>query len=117
MKPLTDTHTIPSLGNVSKEDYINAERIRRSYAQLPLGVIGTLVNALVLSFALLPVTSPLHIGLWMAGVITVSCLRLGQYAWYKKKGGRIEQVNTWKRLFYANLLAAGMVWGMAAIVL
>lgn len=116
LKPLTATPSSPR-GIVSKDDYIDSERVRRSYAQLPLGVIATLVNALVLFFALLPVTPLFHLGLWMVGVISVSCLRLGQYVWYKKSGFRIGQVITWKRLFYVNLLAGGVVWGSAATFL
>lgn len=117
LKP--SSHTLSSLlpDTVSKDDYINAEKVRRSYAQLPLGVVATLVNALVLSFALLPVTSHLTLGVWMIWVIGISCLRLGQYAWFKKKANRIDQINGWKRQFYVNLIASGMVWGGAAVFL
>jgi two-component system, cell cycle sensor histidine kinase and response regulator CckA len=117
LKYSADTNTTSTQEVVSKDDYIEAEKVRKIYAQLPLGVAATLVNAFVLSFALLPVVSHFHLGIWMGGIIALSCLRLGQYIWYIKAGSISNRVKTWKQLFYANMLVSGMVWGAVAIFL
>jgi two-component system, cell cycle sensor histidine kinase and response regulator CckA len=101
----------------SKKDYILAEQVKKSYLQTPIGVVATLINALVLSFFLLPLVPPLAVAGWFASLMAISCLRLLLKYRYLRITVPQADALKWNYLIIFTMFVSGCLWGAAGIFL
>ncbi|MFH0726417.1 MAG: PAS domain S-box protein [Pseudomonadota bacterium] len=100
-----------------KKDYILSEQVKKSYLQTGIGVVATFINALVLSFFLLPITPPLAVTAWLSSLIMLSGFRiLLKYRYLRMKVLPADVVK-WKYLIIFTAFVSGCLWGAAGIFL
>jgi PAS domain S-box-containing protein len=93
-----------------------ADRVEQLYAQLPIGLAGTVVVGLVAAFELREGRYQELVLLWGAGVFFVSAMRLALYIGYRRSARRAAEAAQWLRWLGIGALANGAVWGFAAAV-
>lgn len=101
----------------TKKDFILAEQVKRSYLQTTIAVVATTINALVLSFFLLPVTSPFALAGWLASLLTLSCLRILLKRRYLRITEPSDGIIKWKYRFLFTIFLSGCLWGSAGFFL
>jgi len=81
------------------------------YANLPLAVLVSMVNSILLAFVLAPVTPVLHISLWVGLMAAVSAARL--LCWYARRKDEYAADKScgWSTIAVAGIAASGVAWG------
>ena len=96
---------------------VYAQQVEQLYAQAPLGLIASFVNACVLGFIQWNVVPHTHIVVWLVCVFFVNILGsvlLYQYHLHKKRNPRAAFWDAW---FIVRMIAAGLVWGALPVFL
>ncbi len=118
---MTSQLNTPPMGtppdNLSKRDYIEIEKVRKSYAHLPLGFLGTISGAVVLFFALRSVVPFSRLGVWLGLIVCATFLRFIHYLYYNRIANSVNRTVLWKHQFYASILISGIVWGSGGFFL
>jgi signal transduction histidine kinase/CheY-like chemotaxis protein len=90
-----------------------AAQLRSSIEHLPLTLIVSVVNSILLGFVLAPVTSSAILMCWIALVVLLSLLRFG--LWYAHR--RIELgMRVWATLATTGALLSGFLWGCTPLL-
>lgn len=96
---------------------IEAEQVRLLYAQAPTGFAGTILNACIVTFTLWKVVAHPLLLSWFALLVAVSLFRLTLVYRYRRTAPQLDQVDYWRTLFTVGAGAAGMIWGLAGVLL
>lgn len=97
--------------------YLQREQLKFLVEQLPVGLIATVVNAVVL-------TSVLYIGAeasillyWLGALCVVTLLRAVLYFYYHEHDEAPNRTRLLLQMFYLGVILSGLVWGAAAFFL
>jgi signal transduction histidine kinase len=96
-------------------DPVYAERIRATYAQLPLTLAITVMNALLVAIVLSPFASALRLWSWFGAVTLLAGARLAGWSRYWRSDP--ARVVSWAYLATAGAFVSGSLWGFGAVVL
>jgi len=97
------------------ETEISAERIRADLRQVPLAVLVSVINALLIAAVLLVLAGQRGVMFWVAAVLAVAATRLALWLAHRRAPQRIEAVGRWALPALAGL--AGLLWGLGAVLL
>jgi signal transduction histidine kinase len=94
-------------------DAVYTAQIRSSFEHLPLTLIVSVVNSLLLGIVLASVASTTVLVSWIALVVLLSSLRFG--AWYAYR--RVDLgISAWTTLATIGSLLAGFLWGSTPLL-
>jgi len=94
-----------------------AEQTSQLYAAHTMGVIATVLNALILSYVLWPVIDHTVLFYWLAALFLVAAARTALAINYKQEKPSPSQAFHWKQNFFIGAFLSAAVWGTAAIFL
>lgn len=92
---------------------LNAEQIKLAYAQLPAGLLASLVNAPLVSIALWGETPSFRIVAWLAAVGVLTVWRYLTLLQYRSNAADAAGAETWGRRFRLGAALSGISWGAA----
>ncbi len=93
-----------------------ADRVEQLYAQLPLGIAGTVLVGVIAATELSGGRYAEIVAGWGAFVFFVSAARLALYLKYRRSANRATEAEQWLRWLGIGALANGALWGFAAAV-
>jgi len=94
-----------------------AEQTSQLYAAHTMGVIATVLNALILSYVLSPVTEHSVLFYWLTALFLIAAGRTTLAMAYKKAKPSPEYAFYWKQRFFLGAFLSAATWGTAAIFL
>ncbi len=95
---------------------VHAQRVDLPFAQLPVALVATLINAALLSYVLWSTIDPTFIVSWLAAICAVVIGRVILLRAYRHRKPSASP-RTWGLLFCIGAAANGVVWGAAAVAL
>src|SRR5262249_45348512 len=98
-------------------DVIRAEQIRLLYANAPVGVVATGLNAGLLALIQWPVIPPPVILIWLTYMLTLTGLRAVLVWRFQRVAPAPHAMGPWGLLFGLGTGLAGLGWGSAGVVL
>ena len=102
---------------LSEAQRIYAAQVKQLYQHIPIGIIGTLVNSIILVYVLWKVIDHSVLIIWLSAVVPVSLFRyLVLYA-YRRSSTTSSEVNRWNFWFIFSIALAGIYLGSAAVFL
>ena len=91
------------------------DHIRALYVQTPASLTGNGIGMLLMAAIFWAVAPPLHLGAWLAAVITLWLLRLAHYLRFRRQPDADDQtLRRWRRSWRYLVLGQGAMWGIAA---
>ena len=87
------------------------------YRSLPIALLTSVINALVLALIQYPLIPAPIVVSWAAAVALLTLWRIVGYVRFLRYPPTLAAVPAWKRRFIAEVLLSGMLWGSAAILL
>jgi len=93
------------------------EQLRLLFEQLPLALIGTLVNSIILVAFLWHTVEQRWVGLWFCLTIAVAAGRYHLLLRYRNAAPEESAVSYWRRLCSWGTFASGLLWGIAGFAL
>jgi PAS domain S-box-containing protein len=96
---------------------IAIDQVRRMSAQSTLGIIATMVNAVVVALILAETVSRVRIGIWFGLVIAVSILRILSQQHVQNSELTSDNIRRHMTVLLAGLTISGCLWGSAGIYL
>ncbi|MDQ6982382.1 MAG: sensor domain-containing diguanylate cyclase, partial [Mariprofundus sp.] len=93
------------------------ELVKLLYEQLPAALLASLLVALILVIALVGHASDISLMGWSGAIIIISFARFILYSRFKKARIKNSDMRRWYLYFLAGSTAAGIVWGVAGILL
>lgn len=102
----------------SREQATLSALIEQAYQQLPIALVVSLVNALLLTGVLWGAIEKATLLIWLVCLVSVTAFRFRtQHAFLDPlRRGRVDDA-VWRRDFVTGACAAGLVWGGAGIFL
>lgn len=92
---------------------LNAEQVKLVYAQLPAGLLATVVNAPLVGIALWGVTPSFRIVVWLAALGLLSVWRYLTLLQYRRSAADAVAAEVWGRRFRVGAALSGIFWGVA----
>lgn len=92
---------------VSKAIY--AEQLKLLYAGLPVSIIATLINSVIVLLVMWPVLDHSHLFIWLAIMTLVLLMRAGFLVGYRRRHND-SGLNHWSKLFIVGAIATAFVW-------
>ncbi len=100
------------------EREVLAAQVEHGYRQLPISLTVNLVNGLLLIAVLWEVTAPTLLFAWGAMLVAVTGARYAQLRAFKQRLRDAQfRYAAWLRYFVLGACAAGLVWGLAGVLL
>ncbi len=90
---------------------------RLLYQNLPLGLLGTLVIATILAYALVGHAPRTHIVVWLCSIVAVSAGRQWICLRYRSADVGPDDARLWEDRFALGAFASGLTWGAASVFL
>ena len=112
----TDQAGFADLDHIDRE-LVEAENLRLMTRNLPVALIFTLVVALSLCVVMWPVTDRTNLLLWGCLIFLLTLVRYVGIARFNKASPSPELLRSWRLWFLGGILAAGMAWGLAGLLL
>lgn len=115
----TESASLPVHDALSAEDRtrfsaaLNAEQVKLAYAQLPVGLLASIVNAPLVGIALWGVTPTFRIALWLAAMGFVTVWRYLTLLHYRSSAADAATAEAWGQRFRVGAALSGIVWGIA----
>ncbi|RKT43857.1 GGDEF domain-containing protein [Thiocapsa rosea] len=107
----------PDLIGPREEDILSA-LTEQAYRQLPIALVVSLVNALLLTGVLWGGIEKATLLIWLACLVSVTAFRFRTLRAFSDPQRRIRVDDAvWRRVFVAGACAAGFVWGGAGLFL
>lgn len=93
-------------------------QVDQGYRQLPISLVVSLVNGLILIVVLWEAADTVGLAAWSLLLVAVTATRFLALRGFRKAAqrGQVDH-NTWKRRFVLGTCMAGLVWGTAGVVL
>jgi PAS domain S-box-containing protein len=101
----------------SEDARVYDEQLRLLFDALPLAVIVSLINSIILGYVQWDVVKHSSLFAWFGLVIFVTAARLLLVFFYKRKGNGLNQGSFWEKRFNLGAIGAGSTWGLAAFLL
>ncbi|HUJ18397.1 MAG TPA: PAS domain S-box protein [Nitrospirota bacterium] len=101
----------------SEADELHASQVQQLFDSAPIGMVGTLLNAAVLSYIEWNVVERRVIVLWFAFLFLVTLIRGLHVYEYRHRTLSREELSDWGVWFTFGLAMSGIAWGSAAIFL
>src|SRR3954467_3335867 len=98
-------------------DAVYAEQVYSSYAQLPLTLFVSVLNACLLAFVLLDVVAGGSVLLWVGLVAALSAARLCVWQVPCRERATRIRARFWAKLGVAGALASGLLWGSSTFLI
>lgn len=95
---------------------VHAQRVDLPFAQLPVALVATLINAALLSYVLWSTIDHRYILVWLAAICAVVIGRVILLRAYRHRVPAASP-RTWGMLFCIGAAANGVVWGASAVAL
>ena len=89
--------------------------IESAYNHLNISVLGIIVNAIVLTYALWDLADNTLLSLWFSLIAGVSLWRFLSARAYRKARAA-HSAKGWQRRFYAGVILSSLLWGSAALL-
>ena len=96
---------------------IEADRLQMLYRSLPIALLTSVINAMVLALIQYPLIPAPVVASWAAAVALLTLWRIVGYVRFLRHPPPLAAVPAWKRRFIAEVLLSGILWGSAAILL
>jgi diguanylate cyclase (GGDEF)-like protein len=113
---LSEVNLLPP-GADQAEELLEAEQVRLLHENALLSQLVALVNAGILAYVLWPVAEPQNVAAWLACMVGVSLLRLGEARAFARAAPCGASMRTWRNWFLLGAFASGIMWGAAAMAL
>lgn len=94
---------------------LNAEMVRLAYNQLPVALLGTVINALFVGYALWGEVPASHIVAWVASIFLLSLGRYWVLMRYRKSAPNSAMAEVWGQRFRWGAVLSGMTWGALSV--
>ena len=113
------SNTQNSIGTTSVDLDIKMRSVRLGmlYAQLPQGLLATLINASALVFIQTRVVETWIALTWLAVVAAIAIARGVLFILYKRSKPASNRIGRWEKFFLVGVLAAAATWGSTAFLL
>jgi diguanylate cyclase (GGDEF)-like protein len=98
-------------------DFVQQEKIRLVFKQLPTMQTTSLIVALVLCFSVRNLVSRQHILVWMLLILGVVGSRVVLYFNFRRLGVTPLAAQRWERAYMALALVSGIAWGLSAFII
>lgn len=99
------------------ETLVKLEQVKLLFGQLPIALIGTLVNSSILVAFLRHSVEQRWVGLWLCLTVAVAAARHFLLVDYRNETAEESKALRWKTRFFWGTLASGMLWGVAGVIL
>jgi signal transduction histidine kinase/CheY-like chemotaxis protein len=99
------------------ERWLHEQTIRFLYRQAPTAMLGALVGAGVLLYALHEVVSPTRLTIWFTALTVVTAVRFAIVKAFQKSSGDECDCVLWERRFLVSFWALGAIWGSSGYFL
>ncbi|EGV31926.1 diguanylate cyclase [Thiorhodococcus drewsii AZ1] len=100
------------------DEQVAALQIAQSYRQLPIGLLVTVANGLILTTVLWNAIDGMRLAIWLTALLAVT---LGRFAlvlaYHNRRQRQTHHTQSWERYFILGSLASGLTWGFAGIIL
>jgi diguanylate cyclase (GGDEF)-like protein len=96
---------------------LEAEQVRLLHENALLSQLVALVNATILAYVLWPEADPRNVTAWLACMVAVSVLRLGEASAFARAAPSGSSMRSWRNWFLVGAFASGVMWGASAVVL
>ncbi|MDX8395821.1 MAG: ATP-binding protein [Mariprofundaceae bacterium] len=106
----------PSLDSVYKES-LKSEQVKLLYAAMPIALLATLVNAIILVAVMWEVTDHYLATIWLSCMISVTLARFVLTLVYDKANPEPAQARHWELYFSIGSVVTGILWGSTALFL
>ncbi len=103
--------------NESENQRLYDRQVKQLYEQTTIGIVATLVNAVILSFILLKVTPHSILFKWLTAVVLISFLRNCLLYRYRHSSALPSEGGRWGVWAIIGIALSGIVWGSAGIFL
>lgn len=101
--------------SMSEQDVLRAEQVRELFSQAPLGLLGTVLCALVVTYFLIGKADATSLLFWFGGLLLVSLLRYVQLVAFRILAPeKVEQ--HWLNVFDIGVALSGLAWGALALI-
>jgi len=97
--------------------HLYTEQIKLLYAQSGMGMIASVVNALILTFILWSMISHTVLMIWLTCIFLITFIRYVSVRRYSQASVRYHETHLWARWFTIGLVLSGICWGSAGIFL
>ncbi|MGB0911889.1 MAG: hypothetical protein ACPGYT_16130, partial [Nitrospirales bacterium] len=114
---LSPSVSIDASAQDSGSEQLYMRRVAELYAQAPLGIVASLVNASILSFVQWDIVSPSRLLIWLSSILTINLLWSVLVVQYRKNHIVRPQPHFWHSWFLVGNVVSGMAWGAFAIFL
>jgi signal transduction histidine kinase len=102
---------------MTMEAEIRLERLIAAFGQIPVAVLVTVVNAVIMATALLSIGWNSFVHAWVVAVVLVSAARLILWNAFRRAGPGILRHPGWVLASVAGAGAAGLLWGGGSVLL
>ncbi|MDT8376940.1 MAG: PAS domain-containing protein [Mariprofundaceae bacterium] len=93
------------------------EQVRLLYEAMPLALVATLINAVILFAVEWSVAEHLLSIVWLVSILIITLLRFGlAFLYHRIQPGR-DQTHHWEIYFSIGCIVAGAVWGSTSLLL
>ena len=99
------------------DERLTLEQIRIHYSQLPAIIIAPLLGGLFSSWVLWNAVNNNYLIIGMAGIFTISLLRVFLYRSFLSSPEQQLHTKKWRNFAISGALISGIIWGSAAIFL
>lgn len=96
--------------DTEKAALIHAEQTKLLFNAIPLSVVATIINALILVMVQWPVIDHSSLLLWFYSLLMVLALRLLLTRFYKRSKDPVASSYFWARWFNVGVLITGVLW-------
>lgn len=108
----------PDLFNIDQASSdLQLKQVEHLYANVVRAPVINIVNAVVLSFVLWPVTQRQHIIVWFLALLALNVGRMGLGWLYQRTKRSPEESHHWIRPYVIGAILSGAVWGSAALLM
>jgi diguanylate cyclase (GGDEF)-like protein/PAS domain S-box-containing protein len=107
---------LAELDHIDRE-LVEAENLRLMTRNLPVALVFTLVVALSLCVVMWPVVDHVNLLLWGFLIFLLTLVRYVGIARFNKVSPSPELLRSWRLWFLGGILASGMAWGLAGLLL
>jgi len=114
LSPVTASLTSPDLNH---KNLLQFEQLKLLHAAMPLSILATLINAIVLVAVEWEVVEHSSSLGWLAGILLITMARFGLTRLFHRARPKPEQSARWISYFTMCSVSAGVMWGSAALLL
>jgi PAS domain S-box-containing protein len=99
----------------NKTALIKAEQTKLLFHALPVAMMASVINALILVFVQWEVIENSYLLVWLGAFLLITAARLLLAYGYNKSSGKIESSENWATWFIMGAIISGFAWGATAV--